>query len=209
MNSNVLPSGFTYNDVEDIIERISDKKARKYGNVGFYDLDDLKQEARIKCWSILGRYNVNHGTELEAYLGICIENRIRDIKRSIVYKHNKPCFQCPFWQQDAASSGAHDCLVFDNKMECEKYARHEKYVQIKLSSSHPIDIDNERIEDGKYANTINGEELYDYVIKHLPSGHRHCFDKLANNNFNLKSLKKNEVKAIVSELKKIMSNFGE
>lgn len=202
-------SGIVFKQVESLIEEIALQKAYQYKNIGYYDINDIKQEVRIKCWAALPRFDVGCGADLKVFLSVCAENRIRDIRRSILYKHNKPCFKCPFWNEQAAQSGQHDCLVFENKMECEKYAKHERYVQVKLSASHPVDIDNQKIEDEDFNKKIINIDFIDFVHNNLPSGFIPLFDKLLSNNLNPKCLKIRERNRIMSELKKILVDYGE
>jgi len=205
--SDISGSGLTYQQAEEIIEEIATQKAYQHRRVGYYDLNDLKQEVRIKCWAVLPRYDKACGADLRVFLSVCAENRIRDIRRSVLYKHNRPCFVCPFWNESAAQSGLHDCLVFNNKMECEKYAKHERYVQAKLSASHPIDIDNERIEDDHFDKMVYTIDFIDHIQHNLPSGLLVLFDKLLYNNFNLKCFKPKERTIMISALREALKGF--
>lgn len=209
MTDATLPSGVTYEEVSDIIERIATQKAYKHRNIGFFGPDDIRQEVRIKCWMILPRYDPTRcGHDLKIFLGVCAENRLRDIRRSVMYKHNKPCFKCPFWIEEASLSGCHDCLVFGNKLDCIKWSKHERYVQAKLSASHPIDIDTERIPDGKFERRMEEIDMVDYILAALPSGLHELFKKLESVNFNLKSLKARERAIISSALRVVFKDTG-
>lgn len=208
MNNVPVSSGIQYEEAEQIIEEIATQKAYQHKSISYFDANDLKQEVRIKCWAALPRFDSKCGTDLRIFLSVCAENRIRDIRRSILYKHNKPCFKCPFWNEAAAQSGVHDCLVFLNKMECEKYAKHEHYVQVKLSASHPIDIDNERIEDNDFQKRVENIDFVDYVYSNLPSGLWGLFDRLRHSNFNLKALRSRERSVIIAALRVALKDFG-
>ena len=125
-----------------------------------------------------------------------------------MYKHNKPCFKCPFWMDEASMSGLHDCLVFANKLDCEKYSKHERYVQAKLSASHPVDIDSERIQDSKFEHRMEEIDIVDFILAHLPSGLHELFNKLKSVNFNLKGLKVRERFIISSALRVVFNDMG-
>lgn len=206
-SSSIASSGISYKSVEDTIEQIADAKAYQYRKVGYFDQDDIRQEIRIKCWTALPRFDPACGANLKVFLSVCGENRIRDIRRSVLYKHNRPCFKCPFWNEVAAQSGIHDCLVFEDKMECDKFAKHERYVQAKLSASHPIDINNERIEDINFDRRVGNIDFIDYVHANLPSGLFKTFDKLSSSNFNLHCLKPKERSNIIGALKIILKDY--
>lgn len=203
----VSASGLTYTQQEHIIERVALAKAHQYRQIGYYELDDLKQEVRIKCWSVIHRYNPECGANLYVFLSVCADNKLRDIKRGVMYKHNKPCLRCPFWNSAAASSGRHDCLVYDYKMDCERFAKHERYVQAKLSASHPIEINNERVEDTGHMSPEDRVDLVDYIETRLPKGLLPSFSKLKLNNYNTKCLKPRERSTLINSLRNILKDF--
>ncbi len=165
---------------------------------------------RIKCWSALNKFDSSSfSTSLRVFLSVCAENRLRDIKRSVLYKHNKPCVRCPFWNQSAAQSGMHDCLVFNDKMDCYKYNRHERYIQAKLSASHPIDIDNERVIDEGSNIKFNHVDFLDYIYTNIPSGYTSSFNKLQITNFHFDELEDQERNDLIDILREVLSNFQE
>jgi hypothetical protein len=200
-----------YVNHEHLIETIANQKSYQYRNVGFFDSEDLKQEVRIKCWSVLHKYNpIKFSADLYVFLSVCAENRIRDIRRSIVYKHDKPCNRCPFWNHLAAQSGMHDCLIFFDKVNCDKYRKREKYVQAKLSSNHPIDIDDideENVIDKNSMLVINNFDFIDFVYASLEPDLIPIFDKLIDNNFEFKKLKPKEKKLLINQLKDILEEY--
>jgi len=192
------PEKILYEDVEPVIESIAENKARQFGKIAWLDREDIKQEVRLKCWKTLDKYDPRKA-DLYTFLSKCADNRIRDIRRGILYKHNKPCFRCPFWDSHAAKVGKHDCLEYVDKMQCDKYARHEKYVQTKLSANHPINIDENRVTDNEYPHRISQTDLIDYIYAHLPSYFVPLFDAFIESNFDFKALKPKE-RIIISEV---------
>ncbi len=203
-------SGFSYSDHEEIIEQIAKAKAYQYGPIGFFGIDDIKQEVRLKCWeALLNKYRPERGTNVYAFLSVCADYRIKDIKRSVMYKHNKPCIKCPFWDALAAASGLHDCKVYWDKIDCERYSKHERYVQAKLSSSHPIDIDGERIEDETSFSHYDKIELIDFIETRLPKTMLPSFILFKQNNYSPKSLKSRERSILMKMLRNILRNYDE
>jgi hypothetical protein len=193
---------------ENLIERIAVQKAYQHKKISYYDLEDIKQEVRIKCWAALPKYDPQKfKTNLHVFLSVCAENRLRDIRRSVMYKHSKPCFKCPFWNEQAAQSGVHDCRVFDNKMECDKYRKHERYVQAKLSASMPIDINSRMIEDKNSLNKVNLIDMIDFIRSRLSSNLLPIFDKFVNSNFNIKALRPKDRMRLIPELRVILVDF--
>ena len=163
------------------------------------------QEVRIKCWNALPKYDPTTGVNLYVFLAVCAENRIRDIKRSVLYKHNKPCLRCPFWNAGAAASGQHDCIVYWDKTECEKYVKHERYVQAKLSASHPVDIDNERLEGED--NTASTFEMVEFIEARLSPSLQGLFAIFKAQNFNAKALKPRERSMLMEALRDIIVEY--
>ena len=200
-------SGLSYNDQESLVERVARAKAYQHRSIGYYDIDDLRQEVRIKCWEALTKFDPTCGTNIYAFLSVCAENRIRDIKRSVMYKHNKPCMRCPFWNAFASASGTHDCLVYSYKMDCERFARHERYVQAKLSASHPIDINGERLIDDCSDIPMSKFELMDFIDAHLPQDLRRSFEKFKQANYDPRVLKQRERSVLMRVLREILQRF--
>lgn len=208
LTTTTLPSGINYRDVQSVVEAVADNKARQFRNIAWLDGDDIRQEVRLKCSQILHRYKPDVA-DLQTWLSKCCENRLRDIRRTLLYKHNKPCFRCPFWDRAAAKKGEHDCREFSNKSECDKYARHERYVQTKLSASHPINIDEDRVEDDAYTARVGRLDLLEYVRVYLTKEMLPVFDRFVEANFNLRVLKNRERVELSEELVDILEIYQE
>lgn len=204
MTNSPPASGLSFTEQEELIERIATAKAYQHRKIGYYDFDDLKQEVRVKCWKAVEKYNESCGANLFVFLSICAENRLRDIRRSVQYKNNKPCFRCPFWDKGAAASGNHDCLVYYDKINCERYAKHERFVYTKLSASSPIDIDTQRIEDNGFGSHLKKLEIVEIIESRLPPYLGPIFQKFKAHNFNIKILKPKERKLLIATLRDIV-----
>jgi DNA-directed RNA polymerase specialized sigma24 family protein len=180
---------------------VANTKAAQYGRIGYYDVEDLKQEVRIKCWRVIEKYDPSFGASMFVFLSICAERRLKDIRRSVRYKHNKPCLRCPFWDKGASISGCHDCLVYHDKMCCERFANHERYVHAKLSASQPIDIDTQRVEDEQHDAHQTRLEIIEFIESRLPHSLTEIFSKFKRENFNLKALSSRERSLLITTLK--------
>lgn len=193
------PSGtIDYKAAEPIIEAIAESKANQFRKIGWLDEEDIKQEVRLKCHNILDRYDPNQA-DLYIFLARCADNRLRDLRRSIRYKHNKPCKRCEHWDEEAEAKGQHDCRLFRDKMECDKFFKHERYVQVKLSASHPVNIDEDRVFDSHFNRRIRQTDLVDFVHAHIPPEFKPLFHRFMNANFDLKALKPKE-RVVLSEV---------
>ena len=204
MTNSPAASGLSYLEQETLIERVATDKAYQYRKIGFYDFEDLKQEVRIKCWSAVEKYNPSCGANLRVFLSICAENRLKDIRRSVIYKYNKPCLRCPFWDKGASASGQHDCMVYLRKVDCERFLKHEKYVHAKLSASSPIDIDTQNIEDKGFFQHQKKVEIVELIESRLPPHLIPLFNKFKAQNFSPKALKVKERNLLLTTLRNIV-----
>jgi DNA-directed RNA polymerase specialized sigma subunit len=203
--SELVPSGTLFETEAELIEQVAKAKAHQYKRIGYYDAEDLKQEVRIKCWKAIEKYDSSCGASLFVFLSICADNRLRDIRRSIMYKHNKPCFRCPFWQKEASENGCHDCRVYTDKMQCEKFAKHERYVQAKLSANQPIDIETQKVSDGDYDSYQQRFEMIELIESRLPANLLPLFHKFKAQNFSLKALKAQEKTLLIGVLREMVN----
>lgn len=199
------PSGLNYSDIYNIVEQIATEKARQYKKIAFYDEDDIKQEVRIKCLNTIKNFDPNRsGANLKIFLAVCADNRLKDIRRSIIYKHTSPCTRCPFWNEMAAVSGVHDCVIFCDKNQCDKFKKHNKYVMSKLSINSPISIEEHRVIDDSANRNVDRADFIDYLFEQVPSGRYQLFNKFRSVNFNLSSMRPKERIVIIEVLKEII-----
>lgn len=125
--------------VQKIIETIVGQKKAKYAFVGT-DEDDIAQEIRIKAWEILPKYDPSKGQSLEAFLSVCIDNKLKNYKRDKFVKYIPPCVRnsCPLF--DKVNK---DCLLTSLKdphsnNPCIPYANYMKRMQKKVMVKSPI-----------------------------------------------------------------------
>lgn len=94
-----LPAGYTETQVLAIIENIVDSLACKYRMPGL-DRDELAQEIRVFCLEALPRYDGSKGS-LDALLYQHCRNRLLNLMRDRVRRHDAPCKECamgrPCW----------------------------------------------------------------------------------------------------------------
>lgn len=197
-----------YEAASAIIERIAKNKARFHKKIGYLDADDIAQEVRIKCWAALEKYDpAKNQSDVEPFLWVCAENRIRDLRRSIVYNHNKPCFRCPFWNEVAAQSGMHDCFVYSYKYDCDKYSKHERFVQLKLALSHPSDIEHLDPNNLGLYEEIDIMSIHDFIKKSLPSGMLPHFSVYCSGNYSMDVLPKSVSRTLSKHLQNIYIQY--
>jgi hypothetical protein len=135
----VYPSGgvqYRNKKIQMMIDTIARTKAAQAHHIAYLDIEDLAQEIRFKCYSVLKQYDPTRtDANLHTFLSVCADNRLRDLRRSVLYKHCKPCKRCSF-----GNKRTRGCVKYADKHNCDRYAKHERYISSKLSASRPIEI---------------------------------------------------------------------
>lgn len=203
-NPKKVPEGIDLEEASEVINSIAKSKAAKHRKIAYLGVEDIAQEVRIKLWMSLEKYDPGRKVKLRTFLTAVAENRIIDLKRSLLYKHNKPCFRCPFWNKAAAKAGEHDCEAYEDKMQCEKYARHEGFVQAKLSANNPISLDDTRVEEDTNYVSEGTFDMLEHVFTHLPSGLHPLFEKLRHSNYDFDALRVRERDILMDALKDVL-----
>ncbi|MCP4123677.1 MAG: hypothetical protein GY751_18155 [Bacteroidetes bacterium] len=145
----------------EIIQRISKRLASRF-KFGYYELDDMKQEAALFAWQGLEKYD---GVRpLENFLWVHVRNRLYNLKRNNYSRPDKPCDHCPF---DAYCEN--ECTKYDNILDCEQYGKWDSRNQIKRnlmatkSGNDPHSIESISIED-----KVLSKELYELIDSNMP-----------------------------------------
>jgi hypothetical protein len=198
----VYPSGIKYKDIEQIIDTVARAKAHQYGSVSYLDQQDLIQEVKIKCWKVLNSYNPDRkNANLLTFLSVCADNRIKDLRRILVYKHNKPCVRCIHHSKGK-------CTKFKKRMECKQFEQHEMRIKNKLSCSNTVDICGHNVYDKKSERFIEDVDFYDFIYTHLPQHLHQLFDQLRDANFDFRVLKPRQKKMMRCLLAEIYVRYG-
>ncbi len=196
-NIHHLASGLTYSDIEPLVESIARSKARQYKHIAYYDVEDIKQEVRLKCFTTLQNYDPERaGSNIRIFFTICADNRLKDIKRNVIYKHTSPCAHCDWFKNEK-------CRQFHDTRDCEKCARHERYVMTKLSVNSPVSIEEKRVVDSRSNAFIDNVDMIDYIFSLIPSGMTSLFIEFKERNFNLSAMPVKDRGTIMLTLKDI------
>ena len=81
-----IPKGMTEAEVLAVINKICDRYAYKF-QFGYFEPDDIRQEAFIIAVDALNRYE--EGRPLENFLAVHVKNRLNNFKRDKYYRQNK------------------------------------------------------------------------------------------------------------------------
>lgn len=177
---------YSYDDpkIKKLIEEIAIATANKYKKIAYYDAEDIRQEVRMKCVKSLNRYDPTRSdATLKTFLITCSHNRIRDIKRSVLYKHNNPCRKCDF-----QGKRKNKCNQYTSKSQCPKYKEHERFIACKLAANKPLSLDENRLFDRESENDTIKLDMIDYIYASLSPEYYEDFYLLVESNFNFKTI---------------------
>jgi len=131
-----IPDGMTEQEVMVIIDKVAAGLAPKF-KFGYHDIDDIKQEARLIAWKGLDKYDSTR--PLENFLWIHVRNRLINYKRDNYERLDKPCLDCPFYDQHCLKSTS-QCSEFNDKHNCELYVTWFNRNSAKKNLMNPIEL---------------------------------------------------------------------
>ncbi len=176
----------TEEQILEVIEKVVCRISKKY-TFGYYAQDDIAQEARILALEAVNNGEYDESRSLENFLAVYIKNRLLNLKRNKYYRHEKPCFNCPFFDPKCLKS-TNECAEFEDKLECERYAL---WVKLNTAKKNLVDtIDIYSIDDEKESNTrtdtdfvenSDGNELMEYISQNIPKTLREDYLKMLHN----------------------------
>lgn len=143
-----LPEGVTETQVLDAIENAVKILAPSFA-FGIYDVDDIKQEARIMGLEAMRRYDA--ARPLENFLYSHIKNRLINLQRDKLHRNDAPCMLCHHAEGNRSGH--------PNGEICQKYAEWKKRNEAKANLMRPLDLD--LISDEREHNAQNESEVED------------------------------------------------
>lgn len=148
------------NDPEflDILERIANRLASTY-KFGYHDIDDMKQQAKLIA--IEGLENYDGKRPLENFLWTHVRNRLYNFKRDNYFRPEKPCDQCPLFENG-------QCTKFRDKMECELYAKWVERTEKRKSLMSTVESNDTHYSESDIADTLDTKHLFDTVDYYMP-----------------------------------------
>jgi len=95
LQEQIVGSGISYYDIEDIVETIVNMKKRKYNFPGT-DPEDLAQDIRLICWESLKKFDsAKLGKSVFHFVARCTDNALYNKFRGVFLDNNPPCLRCP------------------------------------------------------------------------------------------------------------------
>ncbi len=198
----------TEKEIKEIIESVATSKAAKHWKIVYLSMEDIAQEIRMKLWLSIDKFKPERGVRLRTFFSVVAENRIRDIKRALVYKHNKPCFRCPLWDKVASKAGNHDCMKYKDKMKCEKYEAHEKFLKAKMSANNAASLDSTILKDENSGSHESTLDILEHISLNLPSAFHPLFNKLKDVNYDIELLQEEEQKILKKALRDALQGYN-
>lgn len=125
---------------------------------GYFDIEDIKQEARIDALKALAKYDSSR--PLENFLYTHVKNRLINLKRDRFHRNDPPCMVCH--QKEGPTEHP------DGKI-CQKYKVWKKRNSTKSNLMKPVDIEKveEPIERGA-TEQVELNELLQRIDDKLP-----------------------------------------
>lgn len=131
----IVPKGYTEGEILEIIERVVNVLANKF-TFGVYDLADIKQHGRLKALEAINSGKYKEGLPIDKFIYTHVRNRYMNLKRDKYSRNEPPCLKCPFRNLTLASG----CSEFNNKNNCELFAKWDKNNSAKKSLARPGDL---------------------------------------------------------------------
>lgn len=199
-----IPEGMTEDEVLYSIEVIVKGLAYKY-KFGYYDIEDIKQEARTAAIKGLDKYDPNRG-KLQTFLWTHVKNQLFNLRRNKYERHDKPCLNCPLKAYDPdCLKSENECTEFEDKHNCSLYHNWIKNNSAKKNIMCPVGIQNVQDEheprmreESDITETINTANIILLLDTKIPVILRSLWIKM-----------KNDIKLSKSEREKLLSAIQE
>lgn len=158
-------AGVSENEFVAIVNRIMDRIVSTWV-FGYFDSDDIRQEAFIIATKAIRSGKYDKCRKLEPFLFRSISNGLFNLKRGVTGKFASPCQRCPLFDRKYEST-TNQCKAFTNKLDCDKYMQWELRNAKRNSLINPISFSSpdEDEEDVFDIQTYTIEHVLDEAIK--------------------------------------------
>ena len=171
-----VPKGMTKSEVLEIINKICDRYAYKF-KFGYFEPDDIRQEAFIIAIDALERYDESR--PLENFLAVHVKNRLNNFKRDRYYRQHK--------------------TIGDNT---DQLNNSKKFLMDTLDISNIRDEKeaNMRLED-TFVDNIANKELLEIIDEHLDVNLRSDYLRIRDGAYVPKPRREQVVKEVIQILR--------
>ena len=181
-----MPEGMSEAEVLDIIDRVANGLAYKF-RFGYYDLEDIKQHAKLEALQGLDKYDPSKG-KLETFLWTHVRNRLSNLKRNKFERYDKPCLHCPLAAYDPeCKKSRNECTEYEDKDNCSLYYNWLRRNSAKRNLMSPVGIQNVRDEhesnmreEQDIIEKINYETMVDLIDEKIPAVLRPLWIRMKN-----------------------------
>lgn len=183
-----IPKGMNEKEVLEIIEKVVNIVYKKFV-FGYFQPDDIKQEARIIALKALEEYNGKH--PLANFLAVSIKNRLKNFKRDNFQRNEAPCSKC--------AKAYNNITLHKNQKYCSKHLRWVKRNNTRQNLMYTLNIqninfeheDNAIIKDN-IANEVYHKEIINKIDEKLPLKYRKYYLQIMDG-YQIPKRKKKEV----------------
>lgn len=154
------------------VEKFSSYLASVY-KFGFYEIDDLKQEAMVRAFQAMNNGTYDESKDLDQYLFMTVKNHFKNIHRKYRQQNKPPCLTCPLYDPGFKSS-LNQCVEYADKNDCEPFNSFNNKYKNRLSLLQPSDIatiseddKNQLVIEYNLLEDLSQTELFDYVDKNI------------------------------------------
>ncbi len=116
-----VPKGMTEAEVMADIEHVVEFIAPKFV-FGYFDVDDIKQEARIECVNLLAKEKFDENRQLRNYLYRHLQFRLINLHRNLQFRNEPPCKECAAGRtcgpEGSATCAKHASWLSRNQLKC-------------------------------------------------------------------------------------------
>ena len=163
---------------------------------GYYEMDDIRQEARLMCMDAFSRWD--RVRPLANFLYSHVHKRLYNLRRNKFMRNDAPCALC---------HGGH---LHENGSTCEAYKKwlkinlSKKYLAQPGSHAHPLESNTEDRSAKCPSYRMEMAELFTVFDKEIPLSLRKDYLKMKEGAF----LPKKKERAVIQALRKIAEEKG-
>jgi DNA-directed RNA polymerase specialized sigma24 family protein len=184
-----LPEGVTESDFLDAVSKACDLLAKTFA-FGYYDSDDIRQEAFVFAAEGLSRYDPTR--PLANFVYTHIKNRLINFRRDRFHRNDPPCLLC-------GRGGRHA-----DGVQCDKFISWKKRNSAKQSLMRPIDLSDREDVDAvceDLTENLSRDEILSKIDMGLPTELRGIYLRMLSG----EAVPKSKRDAVAAKIREILS----